>query len=373
MATVQPTSQSRGQATVNHLRLVWALASKDIVDALKTKTTLTTIVISVLMVFFYRTFPTLTAAGDTLRVRLYAESDSILVAELERSPALAVYRYDSRQELLDVFADAQSMELALVISDETVAQQQAGQPVTLEGHVMYWISPAKRAEIRALVEDDLTGQLGQPVTVDLSGGDVYFNADNHFFAFSATIALLFIAVMIGISLIPNLMVEEREAKTLDALLVSPASAAHLVVGKALAGLFYGLVGSAIVLIVFGYLIIQWPLAILAAVLATLFMVAVGLLLGSYVTARAQLQLIAWFIVIPLLLPVILVEMEGLVPNAAISAMRWVPTVLLAQVFQLSLTPNATFTHYGTAALMGLAATLALLALVVVVVRRLDGA
>lgn len=373
--TVPEKQQSSGPRYLHHLRLVWALTSKDIVDALKTKTTLTSIVISLLMVAFYRYFPLLTA-DDVLNVRVYAETaarDSAVATALEGSPALAVYGYDSSEQLFEAFADGEEAELALVIPETATRQQQTGEPITVDGYLMYWVDPARRTEIKTLVEEELSIQLGQPVTVNLSGHEVYYNADNFFFVFSSTIALLFIAVMIGISLIPNLMIEEKQAKTLDALLVSPASAAHLVAGKALAGLFYGLVGSAVVLVVFRQMIVQWELAILAAVLVTLFMVAIGLLLGSYATVRAQLQLVAWLVVIPLLIPVILVALEGLVPTGIVAVLNWIPTVLVAKIFRLSLTPNATFAHYGAPLAVILATTFLLLALVVWIVRRQDRA
>lgn len=371
MTTIHTTPSLHKTSWAQHGRLIWALAAKDIVDALKTKTTLSTIIISLLMVLFYRYFPALTDDADTLNVFLYAEGESPLVEALERSPALALYPVDSQERLMNVFAGAESVELAVVIPEAAVSAPSADKPMTLDGYLMYWVSPAQRAEIKALIEEELAMQFDRPVTLDLTGHDVYFDADTFFFAFSSTIALLFISVMIGISLIPNLMVEEKQAKTLDLLRVSPASAAHLVAGKAIAGLFYGLVGSAIVLIVFRYLIIQWEFAVLAAVLSTLFMVAVGLLLGSYAEARSQLQLVAWFIVLPLLMPVFLVAMEGLVPTGAIAVMNWIPTVLVAKIFRLSLTPNAAFTHYGMALAALVASILLLLALVVWVVRRQD--
>lgn len=353
----------------DHVRLVGTLAAKDIVDAVKTKTTLATIVISLLMVAFYRYLPVLTAEGDTLNVLVYAETESALTTALERSPALALYRYESRERLLDVFLGAEDVELALVIPEAVAAQAQGAGALAVDGYVMYWVSPAQRAEIRTVVEDELTTQLNRPVTLNLQ--DAYFDAGTFFFVFSAVIALLFITLMIGISVVPNLMIEEKQSKTLDALLVSPASAWHLVAGKAVAGLFYGLLGSAIVLVTFRYLIIRWDLAIIAALLATLFMVAVGLLLGSTVSVRAQLQLVAWFVVIPLLIPVILVALEGLVPSGAVAVMNWIPTVLIAQIFRLSLTPNATLARYGLALVVTLATTLLLFVLVVWVVRRQD--
>jgi ABC-2 type transport system permease protein len=371
MTTVHTSPKLHKQSWLDHLRLVWTLASKDIVDALKTKTTLTTIIITLLMVLFYRYFPALTTGDEALKVMLYAETESEVAMELERSPALAVYTFDSRQQLMNAFEDGESVELAVVIPDTVEAQRQSGEPITIEGHLMYWVSPAKRAEIKTLVEDDLSTQLGQPVILDIDGNDVQFNADVPFFVFSSTFALLFVTLMIGISLIPNLMVEEKQAKTLDALMVSPASAAHLVAGKTVAGLFYGLVGTVIVFIVFRHLIVQWDIAFLAAGLVTLLMVAIGLLLGSYVKVRSQLQLVAWFIVLPLLVPVFLVEMEGLIPSGAISVMKWIPTVLIAKTFRMSLTPNATLAHYGPAVAVTIVATLALLALVVLVIRRAD--
>jgi ABC-2 type transport system permease protein len=347
------------------------LASKDIVDALKNRTTLTTIIISLLMILFYKTLPALTTESDTLRVMLYAESESALVTELQRSPLLATYDFDSRAELMEAFPHAESVELAVVIPESAAAEQQAGEPVTIEGHMMYWVGPEKRAEIKAMVEEDLSAQLGQPVTLDLAGHDVYFDANVPSVVFSSTFSLLFVTVMIGLSLIPNLMVEEKQNKTLDLLMVSPASAGHVVAGKTVAGLFYGLTGSLVVLIVFQELIVRWDLALLAAVMATLFMVAIGLLLGSYVKARAQLQLVAWFIIVPLLIPVFLVEMEGLLPSGALSVMNWIPSVLVARIFRLSLTPNATLSHYGPAVLAIAAATLLSLVVVVWVVRRTD--
>lgn len=373
MTFMPSTSKTQRPSLANHLRLVGALAAKDIMDALKTKTTLTILVISLLMVLFYRYFPLLVSDNQTLNVLLYAETETAVTEALGRSPALAVYSFPTRERLMAAFAGAEEVELAVMLPETAVAPPPDDGPLTVDGYLMYWVSPAQRTAVKALVETELSAQLDQPVTLNLADHDVYFNADTFFFVFGATIALLFITIMIGILLVPNLMVEEKQTKTLDALLVSPASTWHLVAGKAIAGLFYGLLGSSVVLLVFHYLILQWPLAILAALLATLLMVALGLLLGSIVQVRAQLQLIASLVAVPLLIPVILVALEGLVPARAIAVMNWIPTVLVAQIFRLSFTPNAAFTHYGAALVVTLAATLVLLALVVWVLRRQDSA
>ena len=371
MRTVASATGPVSQGWGYHLRLVWTLAAKDIVDAIKTKSTLTAVALSFLMVFFYRYFPALAAGADGQSVLVYAAQETELLTALERSPALAVYTYDSRERVLEVATSAEEAELALIIPQTAIAQYETGEPIVLEGHLMYWLNAAERAEIKALVESELASELDRPVTLNLSGNDIYFDADQYFFVFSATIALLFVTIMIGISMVPNLMVEEKQTRTLDALLVSPAAPAHLVAGKALAGLFYGLLGCIAVFALFGFLILQWWLAILAAVLAVLLLVAVGLLLGSYVSGRSQLQLIGWFVVLPLLLPVVLVALRGLVPDGAVAVMEWIPTVLIATLFRLSLTPNVTISHYGLPLLVVVVSILVAFTLVVQLVRRQD--
>lgn len=360
---IMSTIKSSLGAPVSHWRLVTTLAGKDIVDAIKTKASLTTIVISLLMVLFYRYFPVLTASSDRLDVFLYAEAPSVAAEALQRSPLFAVYDVDSRARLLNGVRDAESVELAIMITPETAAQEAAGGPLTIDGYLMYWIDDTQRAEIREMVETDLSAELGRPVTLNLAGHDIYFDADAFFFVFSATIALLFVTLMIGISVIPNLMIEEKKNKTLEMLRVSPARPWHLVAGKAIAGMFYGLLGSALVFYFFRHLILQWPLAITASVMSILFMVAVGLLLGSIVNNLPQLQLVAWFIILPLLMPIILVALEGLVPAGAVAVMNWIPTVMLAKLFRLSLTPNVTLAHITLPLTVIAACTLLLLALV----------
>ena len=138
------------------LRLVWALARKDIVDALKTRTTLTTIILSLLMVAFYRALPALTADGDTLNVLLYAETESAITTALARSPALALQRYDSREQLLEIFADAQAVELAVMIPEAAASREQGDGPLTIDGYLMYWVGPERRAEIKNLIEAELS-------------------------------------------------------------------------------------------------------------------------------------------------------------------------------------------------------------------------
>jgi ABC-type Na+ efflux pump permease subunit len=266
-------------------------------------------------------------------------------------------------------ANTELPELGLVVEETAVSQADA--PITINGYVMYWVSAEERAELKALAEAELAAYYGRSVTVALDGHDVYMHAGESYFTYSAGLALVFVTLMVGISFIPSLMMEEKKNKTLEVLRVSPASAGHLVAGKAVTGMFYGLLGCLMVLIVFGHLVLQWGLAVMAALLGTFFMAAVGLLLGSYVENRAQLQMVAWLVAVPLLLPVILIILEGLVPTGVMAVLRWAPTAAVAKLFRLSFTLDATLSHYAADTAVSIALTFGLLAAVVWIVRRQD--
>ncbi|MCO5188780.1 MAG: ABC transporter permease [Anaerolineae bacterium] len=371
MTTMQTTHRNTIAAT-NHLRVILALASKDIVDALKNKSTLSVIIISVLMVAFYRFFPSLTQ--DEPHVWVYSATESPVVDALERSPAFAMYSTDSEERMLRLLRESETPEIALVIDDASAsfsAETDSTTPLVIDGYIMHWLTDEQRTELINLVESELALDLGRPVMINVAGHELYRSAEEGVLEFSASVALLFVVTMIGISLIPNLMLEEKQAKTLDALMVAPVSPADLVAGKALAGAFYGMVGSLMVLFIFRYIIVLWPLAMLSALLGVLFMTAIGLLLGNIIESRAQLQLVAWFVILPLMIPPILILLEGLIPNGVIGVLRWIPTVSITAMYRLSFTIDAGLSHIWRDLVVVAVVTLALFALVVVSVRRQD--
>lgn len=102
---------------------------------------------------------------------------------------------------------------------------------------------------------------------------------NQFGAFYALLSLT-TCLVVGASLMPNLLVEEKETRTLRMLLVSPASLADVVAGKLLVGLVYQLLLSLVVLAVQRAFIGQVPLVSFFTLLGSCLGIAVGLLIGS---------------------------------------------------------------------------------------------
>ena len=88
-----------------------------------------------------------------------------------------------------------------------------------------------------------------------------------------------IILTMGLALAPLLFVEERQAHTLEVLLVSPARITEVIGGKAIAGVFYCLLAALVIFFLNRLLVVHWGVAILAVVLGSAFAVAVGLLVG----------------------------------------------------------------------------------------------
>ena len=158
---------------------------------------------------------------------------------------------------------------------------------------------------------------------------------------------------------------------MDALLVSPARSSHLVIAKALTGLSYCLIAAAIVLAINAGLVLHWGLAIAAVVLSSLFVVSVGLLLGSLVGAKQVLPVWSMVVLTVLMLPLFLAIMKDLLPSAATTIMSWIPTVTLSRVLRAAFSRDLASMTFGVELLVVVACTAAIMGCVAWTVRRSD--
>jgi ABC-2 type transport system permease protein len=128
-------------------------------------------------------------------------------------------------------------------------------------------------------------------------------------------------------------VEEKEKRTLDFLLASPAGLKEIITGKALTGIVYSLLIAGLLLGINRQLVGNWPLTLLTMLVGMLFVVAVGLFLGSLLNNTMQVNTWASSVLILLLAPSF--PSLGL-PSAVDTAMRLIPTYYLNEAFKLAL-------------------------------------
>jgi ABC-2 type transport system permease protein len=352
------------------IRRIWAIGSKDLVDAFKNRTTLGILVTALAFVVLYRFLPQL-EAGDILpRLALYDSGQSEWVAGWDVQPEFDLIEMES-QDGTERYVAGQSIPvLGLILPQDFDQTISGGGGVTLEGYMAHWL-PEKDVEgTRSFFEGKLSESLGQSLRVELTL--VYSRSDSRGYPWMAGVALIFSLAMGGIYVIPHLMLEEKQTRTMDTLLVSPATYAELVAGKALAGGVLAGLAGVIALLANSVLIQHWWVAILACASGTLFVVSVGLLLGSVVESKQQLTLWGFLIITIMLVPALLSILSLLLNDGIRTALRWTPSLSLLNLARSSFSEHVTFQSIGLDLAVVLGWTLVLYTLIIVVLRRSEG-
>jgi ABC-2 type transport system permease protein len=317
------------------LRIIWAIVAKDILEALKNKNTIAIILTTLPMILVYYYLPILESRVEPPMLHVYDAGESVLVALLENSDANGLRTYPSEEKMISALRNTNLPQLGLVIPadfDRTLAENREA---NLQGYVLNWVDKTDADGLKRQFEDEIASLLGQTVPILMEGNQVDLEPQSRGVSSTASIATVFVVVMIGLTMIPHLMLEEKKTRTMDVLLVSPASAGNLVAGKAIVGLFYCLLAASISLLFFHWLIIHWWLAVLAVVIGALFAISLGLWLGIIIESRAQLSMWAWVFILPLLLPLFLSLMARLLPDTLIQVMQFIPTVVLLNLLRTS--------------------------------------
>jgi ABC-2 type transport system permease protein len=285
-------------------------------------------------VVFYRFLPVLTTGQEPLNVLIYDAGNSALGAYLENSQTIEAWTgYEDETHMMRKLAHGQSPELGLVIPADFDQALESGGEAILQGYVMYWVAQDEAVQMKRQMEAEIAALLGRPVVISLDGNTVYHSPEASGLGVQAAMGLIFAVLMIGLTMIPHLMLAEKQSRTLDVLLVSPASESHIVIAKALTGLFYCLIGAGVALAINHDLVVHWWLAILGVVFFSLFAVSLGLLLGTKIENRGQLSIWAWVLIIPLFMPLMLYLLEELFPKLLIQIVRWVPTSVAFDVLR----------------------------------------
>jgi ABC-type Na+ efflux pump permease subunit len=364
----------KGLSLRENLRIILAIAAKDISDAVRNKYTIGIILPTLAIVLIYRLIPQFTEVSglSSPTILVYDAGDSTLVEALEASAALEVYEYDSPAVMEEKLAfGGDKNELGLVIPayfDETLAS--GGQPV-LDGYVLHWVTESQAKGIQGLVEDEIEKWAGKRIQVQLEGNVIYSLPDSFGFPVWGSLSILYVVMMIGVALTPHLILEEKQNKSMEALLVSPASSGQVVMGKALTGLFYCLTGAAIALALNAILVTHWWLVILVTVLGSFFAVALGLLLGTLFENRQQLTVWAMPVFAVLLLPVFIGILPGLLPEGILKIFSLIPTVAMEKVLRTSFSGRFALSQVGLPLLILSFYTILLLAAVRWALQRSD--
>ncbi len=321
-----------------NLNIVSAITRKDLVDAIRHRYLLTALVTPLFVALLFRVLLPGGGSNKLLSIVVHDAGGSGLVTELRKTNQITVV------EAASVDATAGEVEKRKAIGGLVVpAGFDADLAANKQPELTVYINNDKnifeQAAFRRLLDQIVRSFAKQPEPARLTWVDIDKGANDQkrggtgLDQIMLPLLLILTFGMIGAFVVPLLIVEEKEKRTLDFLLSSPASLNEIIAGKALTGVVYTLLIAGILLGINRQFIQNWPLTLLTILLGLLFVVGVGLVIGSLLNNTMQVNTWASIILIVLLAPSF--------PSLGITAwfdkaMRVIPTYYLSEALKLSM-------------------------------------
>lgn len=364
--------ETKPKKLTERVNIIWTIAWKDIRDGLKNRVILS-LVLGVLFMLLMPSVLTWMIEPPFATVLVHDPGSSQLVARIDEDDAFRVRSLPSLEAFENAVAELGfgiGVEYGLLVpagfDQDLAGDGEAGVEVYLP-----WSYRVKIPQLREQIEGQLSSLSGGTVRANFEGNIVYPPPESNLMLGLSTQLPVLIVLLVGISMMPQLFFEEKYTKTMNALLVSPATESQIVAGKAVVGMFYILVT---VLIAFGLnwsRVVHWEMVPLFVVCGGLFGVGVGLVLGTFFN-RYQ-EIFGWStLVLLLLIAAIFVRMVELdLPEIIRMLLPWVPSAALAEIIKSSFLQHYDWGAVLTSAGSVLAISAVLYALVIWRLRRSD--
>lgn len=357
------------KSLMDTLYIAWIIGTKDVLDALKHKSSRSNIIIMILMVVFFYWLSDVRPFDKKVSVVVYDEGKTKQELETVKLANGSEYSFRPASSLVDMEQKMANQNLGLVLPADFDQAPASGDTPILKGYI-FWVDRKKVTELEAKYSQAFSEILSQPVKVSI-GENIIIpqeNADGS--QTNVTYLMVYFVFSTALLLIPHLMLEEKQTKTLDALMTSPASPGQIVLGKALAGFFYILVIGGLALALFSRYIVNWALVLPVFLGYALLAIGLGLLVGSLIKSMKQLGV--WMLVLMLLL--MIPPLFYMSPNLKAGirlVFTWAPTSALASLFRYSCTTGATLTQILTNLAVATVSIVIVFGLVFWKVRRFD--
>ncbi len=316
-------------------RAAAAIAAKDLIDALKNYRLLAIILMpigfSVLFGLLYRDAPSSAA------IVAYDPGGSQIVKSIGELEGWSLWVATSETEVEPTMTEQNALA-GVVLPADFDARLAAGDRPPLK--IILNGAQDGRFGARRLLIDLILVQSGQPLPVDLVETTINSSESDAGSTSPASAPVANVLqelslqgyllvtwsmmglAMVGMYMVPTLLVEETERKTLDALLVAPVSYVDLIVGKALVGLVYASLSAGLVFALNAQVPIRGIAPLIGVgLLSALFATLIGLWLGGMISNMQSLNSWGSFPLLAFLLPVLL---SGIPSNPLWSVLQFFP-------------------------------------------------
>lgn len=127
--------------------------------------------------------------------------------------------------------------------------------------------------------------------------------------FTIPVWIMFTVIFVGMMVLPNTLTTEKEKKTLDAILVSPASEKDVIYGKSLFGLFLTILISLVIIIINKGFVGNFLSVTVFIILGSTVFTGLGLLIASYADTYSSASLFSTVCMAPMILLALLADLS----------------------------------------------------------------
>src|SRR6185503_11807175 len=308
-------------------QVIAAIARKDLTDAIRNRYLLVALLTPLSVALLLRLMLPDVNRLNNFTVVVHDPDRSTLVSQLRAVPQLKLVDVDSAATARDEVEKIKAAG-ALVIPAGFDADVTAGKQPKLTVYVNNKKNSIEQASFRGLVERQVKSLDQRPPPAEITWINVREEADSqtgrgiNLSQMLLPLLLLLTFGMTGALVVPLLLGEEKEKRTMDFLVTSPARLSEVIVGKALTGIVYSVLIAGVLLALNRQLIGNWPLTMLTILLGLLLIVAMGLLMGSIFQTTMQVNTWASLVLLVLIAPSF--PFPGS-PAVLEAAMRFIPT------------------------------------------------
>lgn len=319
-----------------NLRVIAAVAQKDLVDAIRNRYLLVALLTPLSVALLIRLMVPGMSTLNNFTIVVHDPGKSSLVSRLRIIPQIQLLETGSAAT---VEGEVQKNKAAgaLVVPPNFDADVAAGKQPEVTVYVNNRKNNIEQASFRLLIERQVASLVEHPVPARLTWIDLAKETQStgriNLPQMLLPLVLLLAFGMTGAFVVPLLLVEEKEKRTMDFLLTSPAGLTEIVAGKALTGVVYSVLIAGALLAINRQLIGNWPRTLLTILLGLLLIVSIGLFMGSLFKNTMQVNTWASVALLVLLAPSFPVPGSPAVLEAA---MGFLPTYYVVEALKLSL-------------------------------------
>jgi ABC-2 type transport system permease protein len=328
----------RSQNKIKPLRILGAIILKDLREALHNKVVLAILITSLMMVVVNSSLPLLLKYRSASLIFVVDPGSSQVLRSLKNNTALTIRPVGNQVQLEQALSASLQTSLGVVLPVDFDQRLAKGETVWLTGYAIHWVDLAKVKNLAEKFQNALNQANAGQVAFTSETRRVYPAEGFSGQPFMIGMIMILLLLTMGIALTPVLVIEEKENHTIDALMVSPAKPQHIVIGKAMVGVVFGLLTAAVILSTNSYLFVHWDVILLAIMVCLVFSVSLGLLLGAFCENPATLGLWGVLVMLFLIGSILATAFQGTgMPQWLSDLLRWLPGTAMLKLVNQSMT------------------------------------